>query len=391
MKPRDIPRDKEGQRLEFKGRDALDDPSGIARVVVAMLNADGGEVWIGVEEREGRAFAPQEIPEPGLAERSLRDYLVDTIEPSPRQDEVAVAAERVAGGATLLRVRVSPGEGRRPYAHIKDGGRHYVVRVADRLRPMSREEILGPARSATPRDESAEVRRDFLREREEQQRRGKEIFWVRIQPVPGVELNLEDETLRACLNDPTATGNRPAGWVFANAYGESVLEPHKNRRVLGDEDARRTEVRRDGGLVFAAPMDNLKWMGYEREIWPFALLEFPTSLFRLAATLYSGKLTSRHAAVLADLALFRVGGWKLRPYSPDAAGRLWSNAAVFRDEDLFYPDPLLFRGDEVLEEPDRCAFRLVERVYKAFFRDRYDPKMIPREYDRKSGRLVLPE
>lgn len=39
-------------------------------------------------------------------------------------------------------------------------------------------------------------------------------------------------------------------------------------------------------------------------------------------------------------------------------------------------------------EPDRCGFRLVRRVYRAFGLRESD---IPSEFDRRVGRLILPE
>jgi hypothetical protein len=57
-------------------------------------------------------------------------------------------------------------------------------------------------------------------------------------------------------------------------------------------------------------------------------------------------------------------------------------------DDLAWEDPLVFSLQEVIEEPDRCGFRLVRRVYEAFG---FYEDAIPKEFDRKTGRLVLPE
>jgi hypothetical protein len=58
------------------------------------------------------------------------------------------------------------------------------------------------------------------------------------------------------------------------------------------------------------------------------------------------------------------------------------------EPDLIWDEPLLFTLREVRDEPDRCGFRLVRRVYQAFG---YDEEKVPSEFDRKAGRLILPE
>ena len=50
------------------------------------------------------------------------------------------------------------------------------------------------------------------------------------------------------------------------------------------------------------------------------------------------------------------------------------------------PKPLTFQRDEILDEPDRCGFRLVAQVYDRF---EYWEKDIPQEFDRERGRLCV--
>lgn len=73
---------KEGPRLELKGADVLKDPEKIAREIVAMLNAEGGEVWVGLREEGNRAVAVEEIADPEGEQRRLLDFLGDVVEPS---------------------------------------------------------------------------------------------------------------------------------------------------------------------------------------------------------------------------------------------------------------------------------------------------------------------
>ena len=149
--PKDLLGKSESEKLEFKGRDALDQPEKIGREVVAFLNAKGGVVWVGIAESEGRAVQIEDIANATEAARRLKDHLIATIEP-PITDEVDVEA---IGDPGVLRVGITHSRSKRtPYAQLlKGSSRIFVVRVGDRIRPMGREEIFAPASSAGKADE----------------------------------------------------------------------------------------------------------------------------------------------------------------------------------------------------------------------------------------------
>jgi len=46
---------RENQQREFKSKDALRHLATVGRAVVAMLNSEGGDVWIGLREADGVA------------------------------------------------------------------------------------------------------------------------------------------------------------------------------------------------------------------------------------------------------------------------------------------------------------------------------------------------
>lgn len=116
------------------------------------------------------------------------------------------------------------------------------------------------------------------------------------------------------------------------------------------------------------------------------LLEYPTSLFRLARTLYSCHLEAGDL-VVSELALVRAVNRRLRPHSPagweyrQAKGR---SLPVLPD--LVWPTPLVFPFEDLRRAPDQCSFRWISRLYAAFGFDEND---IPAEFDRGSGRLML--
>lgn len=374
---------KENERLELKARASLETPEDIAREVVAMLNAEGGEVWIGLREEGGRAVAIDPVPDPDQEERQLRDYLMDKIEPSPSDRELRLVRQNVPEG-TVFRLIVNPDEGHKPYALLKKGGgRLFMVRVGDRLRPLSREELSESFRREGRHEERLEQAiSKLLLDRKAVQESGRALFWLAITPVRTLEIDLHDRRLEDYLQQPALTGNRESGWNFSQFERRPRI---RKERLFTDEDEwRRVEIRKDGTLIFEAPLESLYWKGKENEIWPFILLEYPASAFRLARKVYEGALKPQDL-IVADLALLGVRGWSLRPYSP----RTWGfSGAEYRDSpDLVWEKPLTFRYEEV-EADDRCAFRLVERVYEAFG---FRRDAIPQEFDRKTGRLILPE
>lgn len=53
-------------QLEFKSRAVLESPGQIARGVVALLNAVGGEVWAGIAESNESATAYEPIQDVAL-------------------------------------------------------------------------------------------------------------------------------------------------------------------------------------------------------------------------------------------------------------------------------------------------------------------------------------
>lgn len=370
---------RESQRLEFKGADTLKEPEKIAREVVAMLNAEGGEIWVGLREEEGRAVAVEAIPNAEAEKRRLLEHLVDTVEPPLSSHEVGVEP-RDEGKGAVLRIVAAPDPARRPYAFLRKGGRHFVVRIKDRIRPMTRDELLardqGPQAIGSAEAKIREEKGAILKQ-------DGGLFWLRLQPVPKVEV----EPLGDLLVAPGLSGNRRVGWNFVNSDRSPVILPDK--LVTAPEIRRRVEIRRDGGMVFEVPLEDLSLgrKSQEKELWPGALLEFPVSAFRLAKVIYGGKLNPGDL-VLADLAVLGVRGWILRGGTPGQVPALNTPHSYDSADDLLWESPLRFDLAEIDAGPDECAYRLVRRVYEAFD---FSEGAIPEWFNRQSRRLIFPE
>ena len=228
-----------------------------------MLNADGGEVWVGLAEDRGVAVRVEPIAQVEFQVSRLLDHLVDVIDPAMVHDEIRVEAiDRV------IRVTVKPRAENRPYSLKGKGGAvHFPVRIGDRIRPMTREEQRR-AFSQEPRDPGSlqEAIESMLAEREELQRRGQEFLSVRLRPIPEVSLASRQDEMVEMLMDPDATGNRRSGWTFANpsvrpertATGGARSEwPDKN---LFESDVWwRVEIESTGAVVYEAGIERFSF------------------------------------------------------------------------------------------------------------------------------------
>lgn len=395
--------EKEDNRLEFKGADALKDPEKIAREVVAMLNAEGGEVWVGLREEREKALAVEPVADPETEARRLQDFLVDKIEPSVLGPEVRVQVVGEVEG-TVLRIIVAPEQGRKPYALLKKGeGRHFVVRVGGRIRPMTREELF-------PRERVRNLEREALTHAEAElntERNAlfeghKELFWLRVQPVPSFSLNLDALRASGILIDPSRTRNRRTGETFFLAAGGTRPRLEAGKVVLGMQDDFRLSIFRRDGLEFRAPLRILhagNEPGAPKPLYWLTLVEMPVSVFRLLSRLLQEENlweepVSEETVFIASLALLGLEGWTLRPSSPRNFPSLsgWGNYLLRDPRALSEPNllstPLRFRLAEVRDHPDRCGFRLASRIYEAFG---YGMDDMPPEFDQEAGRLILPE
>ncbi len=374
----------ESNRLEFKSADLLKNPLKIGRAVAAMLNARGGEIWIGIREQDGKAVAEEPIDAIHDRRRDLQNHLIDTLEPSPAiPGELSLTVVPCRSQGEVLCIAVAEGR-RRPYALLRDGGRLFPLRVSDRVRTMSREELASAfVDRHGDKDALAETIKQILEERAKALGDGPRI-WMRIEPSPPLDLSVQDDDLRGFLTDAASTDNRRDGWTF-------VLEREVPRLKAGAVFVAgpinwRTEIRSSGGILFHAPLERLAHGERPpKHIYPYALIELPQSLMRLASHVLKKKAeASGHLVV--DLALVSARDWSLRAGSPNPHFPSPHVKQQFEDDDLILPRPLVFTADEMRSKPDLCGLRLIRQVYQAFG---FGDGDLPPELDRGTGRLNL--
>lgn len=398
---------REDLHLEFKGRDALRQPDSIAREVVALLNAEGGDVWVGIREASGVAVEIEGLVDPERERDRLRDSLVDLLEPQPRSDEVQI--EVVGGRDRLLRISTKPRPERRPYALRRGGRMEFPIRFENRLRPMTRSEIedtfasarsrgVGGAAEAQPAEERA-LRDD----QQETLKLDQPTFWLGVEPTEGDKrLDLHGLEASGLLEDPILSGNRRIGINFRLALHAVlfVAEPaaarvdsHQDRSWLtvgrkmpfelsvGETGGLRSSVRLDEHPFFLPPIPERSPFPELRDariLNPKALLEYPASLFRLLRALGEhGLLRKELGDLFAAVAVANVEGWYIQP-GPDHPAwdypiglhplppALQRRPRPFTDGPSFVGPVLRLSERDLRASPDSCALRLMIQVFAAF-------------------------
>ena len=379
----------ESQELEFKGRDALEDLKSISREVVAMLNAVGGNVWIGIREESEKAIGIEPLDEPLVARRRIEDHLADAIAPAPSGREVAVHADEAA---RVIRIQCTPLPANRPYAQLKNGARYYLIRTGARMRAMTEFEIRSAYTSQgsrRPEPDLDAMCTTWLQERDRLFQGPSHRLVLRITHSSKSELDFADSQqqriIHRLLEDPALSGNRQRGYtVFTkylvpeNAGGGSIRIGANGKYLL--------EVRDEGSLVFGASLNVLS-SGQSRAIWPYALLELPTSFVRLAKCVLE-LLPDLHDddAILFDLAMSGLGEWTLGPGEPRTIQYDFEVRSA--PADVYARDPFQEAWSEVRQASDRLAYRAVRAFYSWFGFNEDD--IVP-GFDHESGRLTLPD
>jgi schlafen family protein len=397
-----------GSQLAILGRGAVADPAAVAREAVALLNAEGGEIWIGLTTERGTVVGLEPIAGAEGERTRVQDFLVDSIEPFPTPSEIEVSVVAVAPAeGSLLCVRCHPAQPL--YAYLERSGRWFLRRTGDRSRLLSREEIeRGLVRRGLAREPQVASAEATLQAEVQAQSvsewhvRGG--FWLHLEPSGLQRLDLEALRESDYLLEPAATGNRRAGATFVPAalYGKgpALAGDDLGRCLAMGEESFHLRIYDNGRVVFRAPLESFVARPdprhpAPRELSSDDLLEYPISVFRLVGRLFgeSGLWQGGLApagVVLAHLAFFQLEGWGLRPRSRRATGDFLFRRQplkIFAGKDFLLDRPLRFRMEEILRRPDACGFRLIRQLYLAFG---FSLTELPPEFDPRLGRLILP-
>lgn len=378
---------RESEILELKRAAILDDLPKLVTVVVSMLNARGGTIWIGAEERDEVLVGFTEVRDAERHVRRIEDILVDTVEPPPAPGDVRVSRVDHASGP-IIAIEVSSHVDGRPYSVLRDRvWRRYPIRVGARSRSMTREEIAAAfsGRAATE-DVAATFEWAWGRELNRRER----VLWVRAQLEPSLEIGTDRATralLRRLVHEPAETGNRPMGWNFTSTLG-AELDRKKEGIVVGGPEADTWLVFEPerGAIVFRVPIAHLEHRA-QGEIYPYALIENLVSLVRLAVRLYSEIGADDGRSLFVDAGLRGVSGLELRPGSP--RGLAFTRGPKLAPEDSLRAGTTSEPFGVARQAPDRLGWRLAGRLYEAFG---LWPDDMPQElWDDQRFALVFPD
>ena len=402
----------EQQHLEFKATFEHRNPtarSEILRDIVAMANAGGGYLIIGIaDDGNGQAarFADSNLMSDSVSMiKSIRSLCHDHI--SERIEGIEIR-NRDVNGNTVIVVRV-PISGRRPHMVTRDHRTHFVTRVEDGKREMSlaeireafvsdpigmrlasieaklsdlfriktrgqrKKELTEASRTHVSdtlvRSDDGLLLAEVLRERFRNEVGGSPFLWLSATPVTPRPRLIDVDSAEIVATLSTPPGSRPEGWNMAGL-------DHRFRRSLtglelGTKEYEYLEVFENGHLEFWTPLDeHFCWRQSPEErkrrprLYPYPVVEYPVSFLRLASALL--EVVGYADEIMVQLEYRNVSGYILRPGqpgSPDFELPLISSVP-FAGSHLFV-GPIRVSGNPALE-PDRVAFDLLKLVYRAF-------------------------
>lgn len=416
----------ESQELEFKSVLELENiargKSDLGRSIVALLNSEkGGVLWIGVKEANSVAVELENLPNPQTARDAIWNHVLSTIDPVPSTDELAIELVRV-DEKQLLRLDIQTGS-QRPYSFLRQGRRYYV-RSDRRVRDMTREELVDLLQGAqiergSPGVSDCHVRlkQDLEGRRKKAESTKKPMLWMglaaSLSRPRGAELvfDLDCAEERRLLTDAKASGNRQHGTLLTDR-----LSPRRGPGCLfiaGSPNWGRVEIAEAGRVEQHLELNRLldSQVGgrpSDLRIQPLIWVENVTSpcrlmgaLLRDCAEIHRGSRRDplgphmNHVEVVASVAMLHAEGARLRPRFGFFGPPLHDGAERALPTEfghwMYTARPM--SGAELVENPDKYAYRLCEEFFRAF---EFDPLNLiqyplPPYFDRRRMRLEIPE
>jgi len=395
---------REDERLEFKQAESLRTHKGrrhLLNEIVGMLNSGkGGRILVGVTEQQGALTGLDPLqPDERTLSSKLHDAIVDGIEPRVREDDCRTEWIETPGGL-VLELRI-PQRGRpaRPYCLREGDSRLYKIRVQDRLRTMSFEELMPPS-AGSPSHAESWFSKHWNRIRADSKwldvnQRPSYLLVFGVQRFDGQKTVPLPENAVELVNRPPEHLARPQGWTFQTSFpGSAKWRGGKSILQSGDKDRsyRQMRVEDEGVLAYGGRLEHLQWDNPERwqaehpqapgMIYPLTLVESVVSVLRLARELWTPHLAD--ADVHAQMLLTGTKGWLLPPYRPGTVGYLFVKDWHAQETEEVESSPQRIPGSSFAENPDALAWDLLVDLYQGFD---YEPECIP-WFDVKEKRFV---
>lgn len=296
----------EGPTLEYKRADVLRHLESISRAVVAMLNAKGGTLVIGVDDAGG----VQGVTDAGRQCHRVTTHLLDSIEPRPVGGEIDPEVVRV-GRHDVIEIRVTPPKKKSAFAQRVDGRLGFWQRVGATTVALSHAEVVGRLRAEPVATEARARWSDGLE--------GRPGPILVLDARIGLELGLAEVVERIEAHRAEIDG-RTLGWTV---LPPNPPEPRPRSRVeLGKcGDHKWLVIEKSGHVRFEGQPSFLTWRKPRaldgdpdaKVLWPYAIVEGTVTFLRLLRSLAPPR---SNAAVDVELGLWRPEGWRLVPHAP---------------------------------------------------------------------------
>ena len=404
--------------IEFKRQEYRRDPNDnekhkreICKDVTAMANAEGGYIFIGIQEEDGIAQGFFSVDKFEEIENDVRNVCRQSIEPAIQHLEVKTRTFEWNGkDVTLVIIHIPPSDFR-PHGFRWKGSINFVRRIGDHttefpmselgeafsvrhypliigqldgkldtiLRYMSRNRrsLMSPEDDALDQDDVDSLLR-LMQLRFKNAISGEPYY--RIFAVPMTELlkpdaiPTDDELVRHILKDPPNVRKTGFGFIGVKRI-EPLEEGIKGVDVWGYE----VLLLKNGFLELRTPLSSTQFQWYKQErqipddshwLYPYGLCEYPVTFLRLVKEIYSAAGVDSQIHVQQEYhnlhGFILVGG---HPRNP--------GFGLFEHHHRRYQSTGAIVSKQTISldfVPDHVAYDFIKEVYAAF---ELGPEAIP--------------
>ena len=399
---------EEDQWIDFKQQDYHRDPTDqegykreICKDVTAMANAEGGYIFIGVQETAGLAQGFLPVSNPDRIARSINSVCLQSIDPRIPNLEIKTRSFQWNGrNITLVIIHIPPSD-LRPHSFVWKNFTHFVKRYGDHIReyPMSELEVAFSARHYpsilgqihaqldTISRNIQQSRRSSLSPQEdalEQERVGDILHLMKLR----FEETISDEPYYRVLAVPTTLDPQAISTQEPEIHAILQNPPNVRRTGFGFIGVERIEyspegikgidvwgyeltILRNGFIELRLPLssDHFQWFKEERGfstdlnwLYPYAVCEYPVTFMRLVQAIYS--ISDMTSSILVQQEYHNLNGFLLvgRHPSNPLFGRIEEHQQIYRQSDAIGQKWTIDPGFA----PDHVAYDLVKEIYTHF-------------------------
>ena len=372
-----------------------------------MANAEGGYIFIGVQEKNKIAQGFFTVDNPDKIVESINSVCLESIEPRIQNLEVQRRSLKWNGrNITLVIIHIPPSD-LRPHSFVWKNFTHFVKRYGNHIReyPMSELEVAFSARHYPPVIDQINDRLDAILSNTQQSRRSpispgenaleqeeaKDLLhlmklrfeevvldepYYRILAVPTTlnpeAVSTQAQEIHAILRNPPnvrRTGFGFRGVKRINSSSEGIM----GLDVWDPQDVGNYNIviLKNGFLELRSPLSSILFQWFKEEsgisadskwLYPYAVCELPVTFMKLVKAIYSA--VDIDSKIIVQQEYHNLSGFLL-------VGRHPSNPLFARVEEFqhVYTHSDAIGMQQTIEPefvPDQAAYDLVKEVYASF-------------------------